>query len=328
MMEEIFMLNFHVVNSVKGGCGKTTVSLYLANYLRKQANRYPVIIDLDICGSTWYSNNINYIKDNDKGSITFLNDLFYNFEKNSGKNYLTGLNVKDDSETDELLKQLKVVMVAPDKLTSMDDETLDIIENTIFQLVYQLSSTQYNAEGKREKEITDIIFDLPPGYEKHSERTVRHLLMNLRSPLYKKLNDLKYEIYLYMVSTLNQAAFNANLKYVYNLFENPQYSMDNSILKKKNIIFILNDINDILSNLTRANPGYKKLLKDNLESKKDKDFSECKECQVEILQHIVFEYEIEKLSNIIKDEDDSLDFSLQFKNKDTEPFENIFKKFL
>ena len=72
----------------------------------------------------------------------------------------------------------------------------------------------------------------------------------------------------------------------------------------------------------------KKLLKDNLESKKDKDFSECKECQVEILQHIVFEYEIEKLSNIIKDEDDSLDFSLQFKNKDTEPFENIFKKFL
>lgn len=314
------MLNFHVVNSVKGGCGKTTVSLYLANYLRKQDNHYPVIIDLDICGSTWYSNNESYIKK--EGKVTFLNDLFYNFDRNASTNYLTKLNIKDASKDE----QLKVVMVDSDRLTSMDDETLDIIENTIFQLVYQLSSPQYDADGKLEKEITDIIFDLPPGYEKHSERMVRHLLMNLRSPLYKKLDN--YEIYLYMVSNLNVAAFEANLNYVYNLFENPQYSMDNSILNKQNIIFILNDISDILSNFRVGNPDGKiKELITTFEGGKKEAFSECK---VGVLPHINFEYEAKRLKNIIKleeEEDRGLKY-LDFKTGDKEPFENIFKEFL
>lgn len=304
------MLNFHVVNSVKGGCGKTTVSLYLANYLRKQDNHYPVIIDLDICGSTWYSNNKIYIKNEGK---VFLNDLFYNFEKNSSKNYLTELNIKDDLNWGKL----KVIMVNSNKLTSMDDDTLDIIENTIFQIVHQQSYPEYDMEAKEEK-IIDFIFDLPPGYEKHSERIVRHLLMNLRSPLYKK----KYNIYLYMVSTVNQAAFNANLRYVHSLFENPQYSMDNSILKQQNILFILNDINSILVNLQKRTINAQQSLKETLESTKKAEFSKCK---IEILQHIDFEHEIERLKNITKG--DEVSKFLEFKD-DKEPFENIFKEFL
>ena len=318
------MLNFHVVNSVKGGCGKTTVSLYLANYLRKQANHCPVIIDLDICGSTWYSNNIKYIKDNeyikdnDKGSITFLNDLFYNFEKNSGKNYLIGLNIKDASKDE----QLKVVMVDPDRLTSMDDETLDIIENTIFQLVYQLSSPQYDADGKLEKEITDIIFDLPPGYEKHSERMVRHLLMNLRSPLYKKLDN--YEIYLYMVSNLNVAAFEANLNYVYNLFENSQYSLDNSILKKENITFILNDISNLLKKEVAKVEYRKKTALESIKNKYTPNDNKYKDYLENNNTNILLN-DITVIDQSFFVEESNLDFD---RGKIKTQIENIFKEFL
>ena len=101
------MVRFHVVNSVKGGCGKSTFSLYLANYLTAQKHKV-VIIDLDIGGSTWYRdfrphlvNETEGFDDNGKDvdfsieKTKFLNDLFYEYEKKKTRKHIFELNVRD-----------------------------------------------------------------------------------------------------------------------------------------------------------------------------------------------------------------------------------------
>ena len=102
------MVRFHVVNSVKGGCGKSTFSLYLANHLTAMGHK-TVIIDLDIGGSTWYRGFKQYLvrsttepdetdKEADfrKEETKFLNDLLYEYEKNKDDEWMSGFPDRDN----------------------------------------------------------------------------------------------------------------------------------------------------------------------------------------------------------------------------------------
>ena len=48
---------FHIVNSIKGGSGKSTVSFFLADHFNKREDCKAVIIDLDINGSSWINDH-------------------------------------------------------------------------------------------------------------------------------------------------------------------------------------------------------------------------------------------------------------------------------
>lgn len=304
------MLRIHIMNSVKGGSGKSTFSLFLANYLK--TNGYnPVIIDLDVCGSTWFSNNESYIQ-NAKNCI-FLNDLFYNYEQKSKKEHIFRLNISNNGNKDVL----KVIMADPKKLSSMKDETLDLLENTVIQLVDELINPKYQTVPDKDK-VTDIIFDMPPGYEKHSERIIMHLIMDMTSKIhskiepnpgylrikgmqvYKRVNAL-YHVYLYMISNLNEAAYKSNLQYVNNLYTNFSYSMDTRIIPKENIMFVLNDINGITEELTRSSGSDIKVENfiSAFESLKTSKFMFLKNSKTSMLQRIVFDHEKAKLRGII-----------------------------
>lgn len=306
------MVRFHIVNSVKGGCGKSTFSLYLANYLRRNKS-IPIIIDLDICGTTWYTNNENFIIN--KKKCHFLNEMFYDAEKYLGLEHIFMLHINDPSDKSKPDDFLKIVMADPKGLSAMDDDTLDLLESIVYKIVMELCQLKYNSTQSENvlnthETVTDIIFDMPPGYEKHTERILCHLMMDLESKLYqesKKRNDYNYvkvnemqvykkikeksNVYLYMISGLNQASFEANLLYVQNLFINAKFSTDTEILNKDNTYFILNNI-----------PAIKDInletLLENIRPKLKDYYNLFQKSNIQYIKHCDFEYEKEKLQSI------------------------------
>ena len=306
------MVRFHVVNSVKGGCGKSTFSLYLANYLTAQEHRV-VIIGLDIGGSTWYRDFSPYLvneteKSGENGKdvdysieeTKFLNDLFYEYEKNKTKKHIFKLKITDavikqvpntdnqdsedhdkqinesknqaagvkvkktgnENQTDEEEKTkyeiiegekrtLNVIMNDPKRASCIRDEELDLLEETICSLVDEIATNTYPPDSEK---ILDFVFDMPPGYEEHSEHILMHALMDFGSNLYEKYTGKKDEdgkytnpVYLYMISCVKRSALDANIQYVERLFHSPSYSMDVDVLNAKNIFFILNDADALFS---------------------------------------------------------------------------------
>lgn len=250
------MVRFHVVNSVKGGCGKSTFSLYLANHLTAMSHK-TVIIDLDIGGSTWYRGFKPYlVRDTEepaaagkkgdfkKEETKFLNDLLYEYKKNKTREHVFKLRVLDAAKNAE--RNIDVVMTNPEKAACIRDEELDLLESAICSLVDEIAANTYSTDSNK---TVDIIFDMPPGYEEHSEHILMHALMDLGSNLYKKYTSKKTKdgefinpIYLYMISGVKQAALNANIRYVKRFYKKPSYSMNPDVLKTKRIFFIFNDV--------------------------------------------------------------------------------------
>ena len=150
---------------------------------------------------------------------------------------------------------LRLILANSEKLTSLNDDALDLLESIVFKLVKHIWNFSYECVKDKKEEnsntnCADIIFDLPPGYEKHTERIIRHLIMDLSSDMNKE--KIKPEYFLLMVSNVDEASFMANKNYVNNMYNNPIYSMKAETIKPNNIFYILNEVNgklDIAWNL-------------------------------------------------------------------------------
>lgn len=265
------MFTIHVVNSVKGGCGKSTFALFLANYLQnvyigkinsintdlcgeqkiKAPEKVdPIIIDLDLFGSSWYKNHQHLLP---KDEIIFINDLIDDFDRYSKKNYISKLNINFvDSDKPVNNNPIDVILADSNRAGEIREDQLDLFENSICKLVLTLVE-----RGK-----TDIILDMPPGYEDYSERIVKHLLFDINSPLYKKSSDkyeYEYEVKFYMLSILDMS-IEANSQYINNLTEMSNYSTDVEKITKSVINFVVNDIENVYENWKKTDPDYKILI--------------------------------------------------------------------
>lgn len=250
------MFTIHVVNSVKGGCGKSTFCLFLENYLIEKSisgkkDIKPIIIDLDLCGSTWYRNNKAFIK-NKSNNVKFLNDLIDDFNRYVKQEHIFKLKEKilefDDVTKEE--RELDFILADPDRAGRIKDEEIDLFENSIYKLIKSLVDS-----GK-----TDIIFDMPPGYEEYTERIVKHLLFDLSSPLYKEYIDIttnktKYDVKIYMLSCLDGAII-SNIKYINDFYTESSYSTATENLKFGDIQFIINDVQNAHKNLRESDSDY------------------------------------------------------------------------
>jgi len=352
-------IGIYIVNSVKGGSGKSTVSLQLARYLQEKEKRVPVIIDLDLCGSTWSRTYGHALKQNDKQLIedgkndydsdefVFIQNMLYNADKYLKKDYCFDLqymkffrkDVNSNGRHDplktfyefeksvldakqfienereivkikttiektfrqateimdnfnswenisftfdnevynscQLLKQelksksdfktvfenakqfltqihslykvnfnsLKLVLCDSKVLTNLRGDDLELLESLVCKIVKQCCVSDYYLENDKMKGITDIIFDLPPGYEKHAEQIIRNLIMDLKSPLYKEKID--FEPYLCMVSNVDGASIHANIDFV-NHIKSDRKSSANPFKIKKGF-FVFNDVNGKLN---------------------------------------------------------------------------------
>ena len=296
------MFRIHVVNSVKGGCGKSTFSLFLADYLSKKKMNN-VIIDLDTCGSSWFLGNKPFLEKNDK--CCFLTDLILDYKGNITRDHV--FKIKTGEDDDHPGSIIHVVMSDFQKAGVIDEEEVDLFESAVLQLIKQFQSiTDFEyLKGQEilesDEPVADIILDMPPGYEVHSERILKHLLMDLNSELYSEYHDKDdsrseysssdnkgYKVYLYMLSGVDQAKLRPNIQYVENLFNDLTYSTDISVLNPDKVYYIINNVNAVKV----PNP---ETLIDNIKS----SYFHATDTKVFYIPHIDFIFSDEKVLELM-----------------------------
>ena len=138
------MLKIHVVDSVKGGCGKSTYCLLLADYINKKG-RKPYIIDLDIHGTSWYKDKRRYYEE--KGErFRFINDLVQDKSNLSG-NYIMHLRIARDIDGVNCEEyKIPICVADPSRANSIQEEQLDIFEYTVATIIEHI----FFNEGKKD----------------------------------------------------------------------------------------------------------------------------------------------------------------------------------
>ncbi len=240
------MIRINVINSIKGGCGKSTLSLYLADYMKRKGST-PVILDLDICGTSWQKNFKSFFvekKEFDKRFV-FINDLIFDFNNGITGHFIANMNIASEGSDTFEDYQLQICMADPKSKRKIHDEQLDLFEAAIFKLIKTIIDDYYNDDSD-----CDLIFDMPPGYEDHAECVINHLLFDINSQLIKYLDKNykgKYEIHMIMASGFNRASVEMNIEYIQRLYNNGQnYScIVNKVLKEENIAYVFIDISDV-----------------------------------------------------------------------------------
>lgn len=214
---------FHVVTSVKGGSGKSTVALLLADYLLSKGKE-AYVIDLDVCGTSWYVDYKFAYKDE---PTKFINRMMYQHcTKGYGDNVWSKLKVTGAEDGNKnRSREINVCLAANEQLShSINKSEAELVEHTTYHLI---KDAMYGSSRVGEKEEVHIIFDLPPSHETTVEQICHHLLFDQRSVLKRDLvkGDVDYQVYFYLVSPADQgSAFLKNVEYIKNFGTNPTYS--------------------------------------------------------------------------------------------------------
>lgn len=251
-MKKVF---FHVVKSVKGGCGKSTYSFLLAEHLRrKHQNTAIYIVDLDICGTSWetdYMNSksvINYIT-HDK-NIIYVNDIvkcYRNIDNRIVWLDLDGAKVVS-GETQEGTEKIKICISDPKRNKELSTYEVDLFENAISYLIEQTVK-------KESKNDIHFIFDMPPSSERHAEQVFRGLILDQRMKSILKDVNAYYEVDLYLLSVLDVAHIQSNidyLKYVYTTHSITDYQNELNSEERLKVLFVINDVAGIIEEYDEA----------------------------------------------------------------------------
>lgn len=201
-------MNIHIVDSVKGGAGKSTFAVKLGchfalkdkeNEKNKENRVKACIIDLDILGTSWEYNFINYRRQEG----CYLNDLIVDYRDFSPKVFFCRYEIKYGNDG---FLELEVLPCNPSPRAkamfrtdgqNMPEVSYDFFEDEMIRLIDKLERAGY----------TDIILDMPPNTEPYSERILESCLQ-VNKILYKN-----HRILLYMVSSLTPAHIGSTLQW-------------------------------------------------------------------------------------------------------------------
>ena len=334
MSGEKTKIKFHVVNSIKGGAGKSTFALMLANYLIKEKKETAYIVDLDLQGSSWEEDFGSFLqykplpkdksvdteisvsenivkelvstdsecksienesvneedKDNKRVSrlgANYLNDLMYDIDGNTiqkAVRYIrtTTTSVRDivAPDNNEELYDIPVYIANP-SIDRVDEVQADLFLNAIYKLIEKI-------EVKHKNEHINIVFDMPPSKDKYAEKVLTHLLLDLNSPLFKKISgDFSYEVELYMLTNLTKSHSEKNIAYLKSLVRNRSFSETMVEFIKKDcfkLYFIYNDVSGILQLVNKVNGTKVPVETNKIGSKEILDNERlCKEIQDQLI---------------------------------------------
>lgn len=201
-------MNIHIVDSVKGGAGKSTFAVKLGCYFAlkekekdKEKEKEKVkacIIDLDILGTSWEYIFLNFMSHEG----CYLNDLIVDYRDFFLKNFFWRYKIQYGNT----FLELEVLPCNPSPRAkamfrtdgqNMPEVSYDFFENEMIRLIDKLEKAGY----------TDIILDMPPNTEPYSERILESCLQ-VDKILYKK-----HKILLYMISSLTPAHIGSTLQW-------------------------------------------------------------------------------------------------------------------
>ena len=246
--KENIRFHFDVVNSVKGGSGKSFFSLQLAAF-HALNDRAAYIIDLDLRGTSWEMNYGRYIAPPDlsKGKTIleweatghkypYIDRLMWHYEDYASCGIWSTIKVEN---SDGKKSTVSLCIAKTGNYHDVDRLEEDLFENTIFQIIMGIRT----AEENKDRDV-HIILDMPPSYERHAERVLTHLLLSTNSPFEGK--DFDYITTLFMMETLAPAHFVQNALYIQRLFKDRQYSSCVTQKLKNGTLRIVPVVNDVM----------------------------------------------------------------------------------
>lgn len=209
-------MNFHLVDSVKGGCGKTSLALWKAIQLEndKEKNKKVCYFDFDLLGTS-LEKLLNFSHNN---TILYLNDLFINSRNDIRKRktitkcyYDKNGKLFDESKYrfNNPIGSFSILFSSPCQEsknlfrvnTSNSGKYIDydFFANKITELIQLLDEGEY----------TDIVIDMPPNSDPYTDSVFRILL------------DIKnnYNINLMMVSSYDRSHIEANTEWCVDLLQ-------------------------------------------------------------------------------------------------------------
>lgn len=236
---------FDVVNSVKGGSGKSTIALQLAAFWAAKKGTDAFIIDLDLRGTSWKTTYENNYSPNDKGN-QYINSMMYGFEAEDALFWHLSVENENSLTLKTSLSNVQLCIADPSFNSDMDDLRVDLLESTVYDIIDKIIKRR-----KFQREI-HIILDMPPSYERHAERVVKHLLMDKGSSLFKryyKEDEIKYRINLFMIYAITPSHVDQNIRYIENFLKYSDYSSALSLFVKHDafsIFFVGNDVSNVI----------------------------------------------------------------------------------
>lgn len=282
-------LNFHIVNSVKGGSGKSFMSLLLASYFQitsdteksEDKKAMVCVIDLDINGSSWLKDYNSFLDNNG----TYIQDHMYSNRVISIEE-AKKLKIQYENET----HCIPLFLTNSTKHGELSTCELDLFEHAIFRIVKEIREHDSN------KEI-HIILDMPPSREKHAERIISHLLMDVNSQLYKEFKKdgsmSPYRIFHYFMCTYMPAHIELNQEYFLEFVKNISFSDSlNEFIKNScyKFIFVLNNVRGVLNKLDGlAIAKYKEIMFDDIQN----------DCAIKELPNFDIDFESAVLLSVI-----------------------------
>lgn len=240
-------MEYYIVDSVKGGCGKTTIAMYKAIDLANEniANKV-CYLDMDILGTAIES--FLQIKENPTQGVKYFSDMFDNRESIRSERCVRKLVFDKENymlvdkklEINELVDFQKDYVKVGAVFSSPDENKKKLFKPSI--------STHYNQHidydfFARKLEIlfselkaggyTHIVIDMPPNSDAYTDS------------VFKQLLDLKKEdkVYLYLISTYDRSHIVANSNWLDKMIRNE----DQRWRTFESISIILNDNRNIVS---------------------------------------------------------------------------------
>lgn len=230
---------YNIIDSVKGGCGKTTfaitLSIVLNHYLTGSSfnkETSSCLIDMDIQGSALlYLLYGKTFLDREEKEFKFLNDrvIAVGENKETAKNFINPFCFKEDSQN-----RFDVIFCDPrteskKKFRSMSNQNYspEVLYST-FRM--GLANMLSGMKGQSPYNYSQIIFDMPPNADGYSDAVYDILLKNDYSILEK--GDA---CNLFLLHTLDRGQMQATLDYFSEL------ALSENFHKLNKIFFVFND---------------------------------------------------------------------------------------
>lgn len=251
------MSNFIIVDSVKGGCGKTLEAIAAAIRCCKECSgetslKKPVcIVDVDILGTSIertlvgaafvkpeYDKTVP-IAEKDKAGITqkasvYLNDLAID-EANFQREYVNTFNI----EVNNVIYNIGIVISSP---LECDRERFRLSSSSNYNT--QIAPTHFQGIMRKlikrlSYEFDTIIFDMPPNSDPYTE-TIFDELLSLKSD--SNSSKIVGNVILEVISTYDAAHISANLEWIKTYVRgiNPRWKEPNEMR------LILNDVTGVM----------------------------------------------------------------------------------
>lgn len=225
---------YNIVNSVKGGCGKTTLSIWLATYLENFApdtiKGESCLIDMDLQGSCMVS--LFHGSDEIEQQYHYLHELIRGYDL-KGKQFIQSVNIGT--------KHFSAVFTSPkqeDKnmfYSGAQSNYNPVMECGTFRLGIK---SFLKSEQVKKRKFRHVIFDMPPNADGYSDAALECVLNPRYSVLDSKNKD---KVNLFMMMTLDVSHMQSTINKIKEM-----YAETNNKVPDK-IFFVFN--NNIISNL-------------------------------------------------------------------------------